>query len=40
MKIAILTNEETSYRCTGRGCLKAFFNRSEGFSEHPEETGA
>ena len=38
MKIAILLNEDTSYRCTGKGCLKAFFNRTEAFADYPEDT--
>ncbi|MGB3368820.1 MAG: CGGC domain-containing protein [Acidaminobacteraceae bacterium] len=38
MKIAIIINEETSYKCTGKGCFKAFFSRSDAFSEYDENT--
>ena len=38
MKIAILINEDTASRCTGKGCLKAFFDRTDAFSNHPEDT--
>ena len=38
MKIAILINEDTADRCTGKGCLKAFFNRTDAFSDYPEDT--
>ncbi|MEA3466344.1 MAG: CGGC domain-containing protein [Thermodesulfobacteriota bacterium] len=31
MKIAILVREETALRCTGKGCLDAFFAKKEGF---------
>lgn len=31
MKIAILVREETSHKCTGKGCLNAFFAKVEGF---------
>lgn len=31
MKIAILIREETADKCTGKGCLKAFFSRVDGF---------
>ncbi len=37
MKIAILLNEETSYKCTGGGCLKAFFTKVDAFEEYPED---
>ena len=32
MKIAILVREETMQRCTGRGCLNAFFQRKDAFA--------
>lgn len=32
LKIAILVREETTARCTGRGCLRSFFARSESFA--------
>jgi predicted metal-binding protein len=31
LKIAILVLEETTARCTGKGCLKSFFARTESF---------
>lgn len=31
MKIAILIREETSQKCTGKGCLNAFFAKVDGF---------
>ena len=31
MKIAILVREETMQRCTGKGCLNAFFQRKDAF---------
>lgn len=31
MKIAILIRAETADKCTGKGCLKAFFAKSDGF---------
>lgn len=31
IKIAILMREETALRCTGKGCLNAFFGKKEGF---------
>jgi predicted metal-binding protein len=34
MKVAILVREETMKRCTGRGCLNAFFQRKDAFEEH------
>lgn len=37
MKIAILVNESTMERCTGKGCFKAFLNKLDGFSGYDEE---
>ncbi|MDF2569949.1 MAG: protein of unknown function region [Sporomusa sp.] len=34
MKIAILTREETMLRCTGKGCLNAFFQRKDAFERY------
>jgi len=34
MKIAILVREETMQRCTGKGCLNAFFQRKDAFAEY------
>jgi predicted metal-binding protein len=31
MKVAILIRAETADKCTGKGCLKAFFAKSDGF---------
>jgi len=36
MKIAILVREETMQRCTGRGCLNAFFQRKDAFSRYED----
>ncbi len=38
MKIAILLNEDTSYKCTGAGCLKAFFTKADAFENYPDDT--
>jgi len=32
MKVAILVREETMKRCTGKGCLNAFFQRKDAFA--------
>jgi len=32
LKIAILVREETTQKCTAKGCLKSFFARSESFA--------
>ncbi|GAB6192710.1 CGGC domain-containing protein [Desulfocastanea catecholica] len=32
LKIAILVREETALRCTGQGCLRSFFARTESFA--------
>lgn len=37
MKIAILVREETMQRCTGKGCLAAFFQRKDAFSRYESE---
>ena len=37
MKIAILVREETMQRCTGRGCLNAFFQRKDAFGRYEDE---
>ena len=37
MKIAILVNEDTMKRCTGKGCFNAFFNRLDSFSDYGPE---
>lgn len=34
MKIAILVREETMQRCSGRGCLNAFFQRKDAFERY------
>jgi predicted metal-binding protein len=37
VKIAILVREETMQRCTGKGCLAAFFQRKDAFSRYGDE---
>lgn len=37
MKIAILVREETMQRCTGKGCLHAFFRRKDAFAHYGDE---
>lgn len=37
MKIAILVREETLNRCTGKGCLKAFFEKKDAFAPYQNE---
>lgn len=37
MKIAILVNEDTMKRCTGKGCFNAFFKRIDAFSQYGPE---
>ena len=37
MKIAILVREETMQRCTGRGCLNAFFQKKDAFGRYKGE---
>jgi len=34
LKIAILVREETSGRCTGKGCLRSFFAKEESFARY------
>lgn len=34
MKIAIIVREETMLRCTGGGCLNAFFQRIDSFARY------
>jgi len=34
LKIAILVREETSQKCTGKGCLRSFFAKTESFSRY------
>lgn len=34
MKIAIVVREETMQRCTGKGCLNAFFQRKDAFERY------
>ncbi len=36
MKIAILVREETMQRCTGKGCLNAFFQRRDAFGRYKD----
>lgn len=36
MKIAIITNESTMDRCTGKGCLNAFNKRKDAFGGYDE----
>jgi len=37
MKIAILVNEDTANRCTGSGCLRAFFSKVDAFEGCPND---
>ena len=34
LKIAILVREETTAKCTGKGCLRCFFAKTEGFARY------
>lgn len=34
VKIAILVREETTEKCTGKGCLKSFFAKTESFARY------
>lgn len=34
LKIAILVREETTAKCTGKGCLRSFFAKTEGFARY------
>ena len=38
MKIAILVREETMQRCTGKGCLAAFFQKKDAFKRYEDTT--
>ena len=37
MKIAILVREETMMRCTGSGCMNAFFKKIDSFSRYADK---
>lgn len=37
MKIGILVREETMMKCTGKGCLNAFFQRKDAFARYEGE---
>lgn len=37
-KIGIIVKEETSFKCSGGGCLKAFFDKRDAFSEYDTST--
>ena len=37
MKIAILVREETMQKCTGKGCLNAFFQKKDAFAKYEDE---
>ena len=34
LKIAILVREETTAKCTGQGCLRSFFAKTESFARY------
>lgn len=34
VKIAILVREETTKKCTGKGCLRSFFAKTESFARY------
>lgn len=36
MKIAIIVREETMQNCTGKGCLKAFYQRKDSFEGYDD----
>ena len=36
LKIAILVRQETTDKCTGKGCLRVFFSKTEGFARYHE----
>ena len=38
MKIAIIVRSETLDKCTGKGCLQAFFQRLDAFAGYAEDT--
>ncbi len=35
MKVAVILNESTSYKCTGAGCMNAFFSKTAAFEGYP-----
>ena len=37
MKIAILLREETAQRCTGKGCLRAFYEKGDSFARYKQD---
>ncbi|SFL51672.1 CGGC domain-containing protein [Pelosinus propionicus] len=37
MKVAILVREETMKRCTGKGCLNAFFQKKDAFAGYKDD---
>ncbi|WP_026476500.1 CGGC domain-containing protein [Alkaliphilus transvaalensis] len=37
MKIAILVNESTMDRCTGKGCFNAFYQKIDAFQDYDSE---
>ena len=36
VKIAILVREETSHKCTGKGCLQSFNQKTESFARYQD----
>lgn len=36
LKIAILVREETTAKCTGQGCLRSFFAKTESFARYQD----
>lgn len=38
VKIAIIVRKEALDKCTGKGCLNAFFQRLDAFADAPENT--
>lgn len=38
MKVAIITRKETMDKCTGKGCMRAFFNKEDAFEGYPADT--
>lgn len=36
MKIGIIVNEDTANRCTGKGCLDAFYNKKDSFERYED----
>jgi predicted metal-binding protein len=37
LKIAILVREETTAKCTGKGCLRSFFAKIESFGRYQDQ---